>query len=148
MCATLPIVKSTTKLPSLLKVFIKSSKSNIGFICRYDVDQKSKEIRNAITFPAPNHFIQGGCAQIVRMAMIKCFDILKGTKSRLLLQVHDELVFEIHKSELDIVLPLKLAMESAFKLRWLELQCDVSHSWKSWADKVKGFPTIETRNQI
>lgn len=87
-----------------------------------------------------NHLIQGGCAQIVKFVMPKCHDVLRGTKSHLLLQVHDELVFEMHKSELHLVSELKKVMESVYPHRKLPLTCGVSYSWKSWADKRKGEP--------
>ncbi len=96
--------------------------------------------RQHYAYAAPNHLIQGGCAQVVRKAMVGCFERLRGMKSRMLVQVHDELVFEIHKSELAVIADLKDIMESAYPHKFLPLTCSVSYSWKSWADKVSGFP--------
>ena len=70
--------------------------------------------RNAINAP-----IQGSAADIIKIAMINIYNKLeKGNyKSKMLLQVHDELVFDIYKPELEILKPLiKHEMENAFKL--------------------------------
>jgi DNA polymerase-1 len=93
----------------------------------------------------PNHLIQGGCADVVKVAMNRLDDYLNGKLSRMVLQVHDEILFEVHKTELDIVPELKRIMESIYPPKnGMTLEASVEHSWKSWAarDKVKGFPCI------
>lgn len=92
-------------------------------------------------FIAPNHLIQGGCADLVRVAMNDLESYLRDKKSKMILQIHDEILFEVHKDELHIVPRLKDIMEAAYPYRNLPLTCAVSHSWKSWGDKVKGPPT-------
>lgn len=70
--------------------------------------------RNAINAP-----IQGSAADIIKIAMIKINQLLKegNYKTKMLLQVHDELVFDMHITEKNILKPLlKKTMESAFKL--------------------------------
>jgi len=59
--------------------------------------------RNAINSP-----IQGTAADMIKLAMIKIHSVFKkeGFKSKMLLQVHDELVFDAHKDELDIIKPI------------------------------------------
>jgi DNA polymerase I len=91
-------------------------------------------------YVAPNHFIQGGCADIVKIAMVKIHKFLEDKKSKLLLQIHDELLFKIHLSEIPIVTTLKNVMENVYPYKNLPMTCSVSWSKKSWADKVKGFP--------
>ncbi len=74
--------------------------------------------RNAINSP-----IQGTAADMIKMAMIKIHDAIKkeSLKSRMILQVHDELVFDAVPQELDVLQPLILNnMKSA-----LTLPCDV-----------------------
>lgn len=84
---------------------------------------------------AMNTPIQGSAADIIKLAMIKVYNALKGMKSRLLLQVHDELIIEAHKDEVEEVKRLlKDSMENAIKLsvellvelnsgnNWLELK--------------------------
>lgn len=92
------------------------------------------------SFKAPNYLIQGGCADIMKLAMPKIAQVLKPLKSNMLVQIHDELLFEIHKDELEIVPQLKSIMENIFPAKRLPLTCGVDHSWVSWADKVEGLP--------
>jgi len=70
--------------------------------------------RNAINSP-----IQGCAADMIKMAMIRIHDEFakKKFKSKMLLQVHDELVFDAHKSELDKIKPIILnCMQTALAL--------------------------------
>jgi len=66
---------------------------------------------------AANAPIQGSSADIIKIAMIELSKILKNYQSRLLLQVHDELVFEIPQSEWKELEPqIKSTMENAISL--------------------------------
>jgi DNA polymerase-1 len=94
-------------------------------------------------YAAPNYLIQGGCADIVKIAMNRVDDFLSNKRSRLLLQIHDELLFEVHESELGIVSELVGLMESVYPHKHLPLTAGASYSWKSWADKIKGLPVAE-----
>jgi DNA polymerase I len=63
---------------------------------------------------ASNAPIQGSSADIIKVAMIELHEILKNYQSRLLLQVHDELVLEVHPDEWEELQPLlKTTMETA-----------------------------------
>jgi DNA polymerase-1 len=59
--------------------------------------------RNAINSP-----IQGTAADMIKLAMIRVDEEFRrqGFKSKMLLQVHDELVFDAYKAELDIIKPI------------------------------------------
>lgn len=92
------------------------------------------------SYKAPNAIIQGGCADVVKYAMVDVGKFLKPYKTRMLLQIHDELLFEIHRDELGIEKELQKIMESIFPYKHLPLTCSVSHSFKSWDDKVDGMP--------
>lgn len=75
---------------------------------------RSGDERNAVNAP-----IQGSAADIIKIAMIRIDELLNNGnyKSKMLLQVHDELVFDMHKDEVLILKPLlKQEMEKAFKL--------------------------------
>jgi DNA polymerase-1 len=85
-------------------------------------------------YKAPNYLIQGGTSDAMRNAMINCHDILEGTLSRMILQVHDELLFEIHKSEMHLIPLLKEAMKKAYPYRLLAMDVDVEYSNESWQD--------------
>lgn len=100
----------------------------------YIFNDKSK------VYIAPNTVIQGGCADAMKFAMNKIDDFLEDKKSRMILQIHDELVFEIHETELFLVEHLVQIMSSVYKHRILPLTVSVDHSRVSLADKVSGFP--------
>ena len=86
--------------------------------------------RNAVNAP-----IQGSAADMIKIAMIKVNDFIKQEKlqSRIILTVHDELVFDVHKSELELMktkvnelminaIPFPVKMETGIGvgLNWLE----------------------------
>ncbi len=75
---------------------------------------KSGAERNAVNAP-----IQGSAADIIKIAMINIHKKLttENWKSKMLLQVHDELVFDAHNSELEKIKPMiKFEMENAFQM--------------------------------
>jgi len=80
---------------------------------------------------AMNSPIQGSAADIIKIAMIRVQDALRGMKSHLILQVHDELIIETHKEEEEAVKKiLRDCMENAMKLK-VALRVDLSEggSW-------------------
>ena len=75
---------------------------------------RAADERNAVNAP-----IQGSAADIIKIAMIDIQNKLDqgNFRSKMLLQVHDELVFDIHKGELETLQPIiKETMENAYKL--------------------------------
>ncbi len=89
---------------------------------------RSGDERNAVNAP-----IQGSAADIIKIAMINIYNRFKkeNYKSKMLLQVHDELVFDIHKDELEILKPIiKHEMENAYKLSIpLTVDLDIGNNW-------------------
>ena len=86
--------------------------------------------RNAINAP-----IQGRAADIIKIAMININSEFKkqSFKSKMLLQVHDELVFDVHNSEKDRIQDIvKTTMESAVKLK-VPLKIDLEFG-KNWLE--------------
>lgn len=84
---------------------------------------------------AMNSPIQGTAADIMKIAMIKVYDALKeaGLKSRLILQVHDELVVEtLESEEAQVREILYHSMKDAAQLA-VELEVDL-HTGKTWFD--------------
>ena len=91
---------------------------------------RSSSERNAINAP-----IQGSAADIIKIAMININSKFKkhSLKSKMLLQVHDELVFDVHKSEKDQIKDIvKTTMESAVKLK-VPLKIDLEFG-KNWLE--------------
>lgn len=80
---------------------------------------------------AMNTPIQGTAADIMKIAMLKVNEALKKTSSKMLLQVHDELVIETYIKELEEVAALvKFSMEKAFELRVpLLVDCKFGENW-------------------
>ena len=84
--------------------------------------------RNAVNAP-----IQGSAADIIKMAMIAVHKAMKleNVKSKMILQVHDELVFDVHVSE-EIMMQLlvKSAMENAINLIVpMEVELKLAQNW-------------------
>lgn len=80
---------------------------------------------------AANAPIQGSSADIIKIAMVKLNELLKPYQSRLLLQVHDELVFEIPPTEWEELRPrIQNTMENAVSLSIpLEVEINVGKNW-------------------
>jgi DNA polymerase-1 len=82
---------------------------------------------------AANAPIQGSSADIIKIAMVKMHEVLKDYQARLLLQVHDELIFEVPPPEWEELQPkIKSTMESAIELS-VPLVADV-HAGQNWME--------------
>lgn len=111
----------------------------VTFYGRYrelaDINSKNFQRRSFAERTAMNTPIQGTAADIMKMAMIAVYDKMKAGnfKSRVLLQVHDELVAEVTADEKEAVAKLlKETMESVVSLR-VPLVADVNEG-KNWAE--------------
>lgn len=84
-----------------------------------DINSQNAVVRGAAERNAVNAPIQGSAADIIKLAMIAIQRRLEKEqwKSKMLLQVHDELVFDVPKEEIeDLQTMVKKEMEAAFKL--------------------------------
>ena len=84
-----------------------------------DINSQNAIVRGGAERNAVNAPIQGSAADIIKIAMINIHEKLtsENWKSKMLLQVHDELVFDVHHSELEKIKPIiKHEMENAFTL--------------------------------
>lgn len=90
------------------------------------------------SYKALNAFIQSTSADITKVAMVNCHAYLKAFKSKMLLTVHDELVFKIHKTERDLIPQIQKIMSEAYPHKHIALDSDVmwSPNLSSWGDKV------------
>jgi DNA polymerase I len=98
-----------------------------------DINSRNAVVRGAAERNAVNAPIQGSAADIIKLAMInihKRFE-QENFKSKMILQVHDELVFDAHKDEIDIIKPIiKHEMEHAFSLKVpLDVEIGLGNNW-------------------
>ena len=98
-----------------------------------DINGSNAIVRGAAERNAVNAPIQGSAADIIKIAMINIHKKLDegNYKSKMLLQVHDELVFDIFKPELDELKGvIKSEMENAYKLSVpLDVEVGVGQDW-------------------
>jgi len=98
-----------------------------------DINSNNQVVRGLAERNAINAPIQGSAADIIKMAMIQIHQELKSRnlKSKMIIQVHDELVFDVFRPELHEVEALvKECMEGAAKLRVpLEVEIGTGSNW-------------------
>ena len=98
-----------------------------------DINSRNAVVRGASERNAVNAPIQGSAADIIKIAMINIYKKLEegNYKSKMLLQVHDELVFDVYKPELDAMKTLiKTEMENAYKMDVpLDVEIDTGVNW-------------------
>ncbi len=98
-----------------------------------DIHSKNRMMREAAERAAINFPIQGTAADMIKIAMINIHKILmeKACKTKMILQVHDELVFEIPNSELDeMKVLLKSEMEKALPLEVpVKVDVGIGQNW-------------------
>ncbi len=98
-----------------------------------DINSRNAMVRSGAERNAVNAPIQGSAADIIKLAMINIYNRFEKEKfkSKMLLQVHDELVFDAHKDELDTIRPIiKYEMENAFKMSVpLDVEMDLGKNW-------------------
>jgi DNA polymerase I len=73
-----------------------------------DINSSNNTVRGFAERNAINAPIQGSAADMIKLAMINIFREMKenALKSRMIMQVHDELVFDAHKEELEVLMPM------------------------------------------
>lgn len=97
----------------------------------------------SMSYKACNYLVSGGCADIVKIAMNRIDDlsISQGSKSRMVMTVHDELPTEVHESELaTFPRQMQAIMQDVFKSNYVPITASMEWSDKSLGDKKKGFP--------
>jgi DNA polymerase-1 len=98
-----------------------------------EMHSRDRNIREFAERAAINTPVQGSAADLIKVAMIKIANFLKssGLKSKLLLQVHDELVFEVAESELNMVKDnVRALMEKAMPLNVpVKVDIGVGKNW-------------------
>ncbi len=98
-----------------------------------DINSRNALVRSVAERNSVNAPIQGTAADIIKLAMIKIYEQFKlnNLKSKMILQVHDELVFDVCKDELDTVKQIiKHEMENVAKLSVpLNIEMGLGDNW-------------------
>ena len=134
--------KSYPKLKEFTSNQIEFARSN-GYVKtllgrkRYlnDINSRNAIIRSSAERNAINSPVQGTAADIIKLAMIKIDDELEKLKlkSKLILQVHDELIFDCPKGEVDIIKDMiQEKMQNAYQLN-VPLKVDVGEGY-NWLE--------------
>ena len=99
-----------------------------------DINSRNHNVSSLAERNAVNAPIQGSAADIIKMAMIKVWERLRreGLRSKMVLQVHDELIFDVAPGERDTVLALvKEEMENVCILKVpLTVDCNYGRNWR------------------
>lgn len=132
--------KSYPKLRNYMSELVEYAREN-GYVKtvldrrRYlnGINSSNAAVRGAAERNAVNAPIQGSAADIIKIAMINIFDKLENSdyKTKMLLQVHDELVFDVPNEELEAIKKLiKAEMEGAFKMAVpLDVEVGLGENW-------------------
>lgn len=86
-------------------------------------------------YKAGNYMVQGASADMIKSAILRVAPLLKGRKSKLLMTIHDELDFLIHKSEADELIPIiRQIMLDVPEVPYVPMAVDVEYSETSWGE--------------
>lgn len=95
-----------------------------------DIHNANRNERMYAERQAMNAPIQGTASDMIKLAMLQVGAILDGSRSRMLLQVHDELVFELAEGDEGLVEPIRKLMEDALPLKVpVEVDAKVGANW-------------------
>ncbi|NLT69629.1 MAG: DNA polymerase I [Verrucomicrobiaceae bacterium] len=98
-----------------------------------DINSKNGMIRSAAERTAINTPVQGTAADMIKIAMVRVAALLdeRPYRTRMLLQVHDELVFDLHREERDELIPrIEEAMKNALPLSVpVKVECGTGENW-------------------
>lgn len=98
-----------------------------------DINSKSRAVASGAERLAMNSPIQGTAADILKLAMIRVHKLLRegNFKTKMLLTVHDEIVFDLHRSEQEELVPkISKAMSTALEMKVpLKVETGVGGNW-------------------
>lgn len=84
-------------------------------------------------YKGANSVIQGGCSDIVRVAMVGAHKYLADKRSKILIQIHDSLLLSVHRDEMAYVPEaVRTIMASAYPYKFMPMTCSIEWSDKSW----------------
>lgn len=92
----------------------------------YDINSKNLNIMEQSKRMAINTIVQGSAANIIKKVMKEIYYNICNDKVKMLLQVHDELIFEIDDDSLDICESIKVMMENTIKFEDVKFKVNYS----------------------
>lgn len=98
-----------------------------------DINSRNKTLQRAAERLAMNSPIQGTAADMLKLAMIRVYEALEngGFATKMLLTVHDEIVFDMHRDETETVIPVIVeAMQSAIPMK-VPIEVETGHG-ENW----------------
>lgn len=97
----------------------------------------------AYDYVMPNYLIQGGCSEIAKRAQVACAEFLEAntTKSWLTLQIHDELVLDLHRDDFHLAPAINDIIGKVYPSKLLPITASPKFSHRSLHDMVDGFPS-------
>ncbi len=94
-----------------------------------DLNSSNFNLRAAAERNAINTPIQGSAADMIKIAMVRVHNLLRGRKSRLIMQIHDELLFDLHRDEHDLIPQIIETMQGALPLpHGVPLEVEANHA--------------------
>jgi len=143
------IFKASPEIKDFIKGVSKAAKER-GYIRNWFGRRYYFSNKN-FCYKAPNHYIQGSCADILKVAMNRIDDLLTDYESKMILTIHDELVFEIRFGEEHLIEKIKAIMESVYPHKRLPLLVEAEFSFDNLADtqawSMSEFSREEIRNK-
>jgi DNA polymerase-1 len=99
---------------------------------------RRRRLKSDEVYKAPNALIQGCAADYIKHKMVRIYKYLKmnSLKTRMLLVVHDELIFEIHKDETHLIPKLRWLL-SDFETFRVPITAGVEKGNPSWGQKIE-----------
>lgn len=81
-----------------------------------DLNSSNFNLRTSAERTAINTPIQGSAADMIKIAMVRVHELLRRRRTRLIMQIHDELLFDLHQDEHDLIPQIVATMQSALPL--------------------------------
>lgn len=118
-----------------------------GYIEMWTGRLRHFNIKEADPHKAMSNLIQGGVAEIVRVAISRLFPAITDIGGRMLMQVHDSIIFEVPESQINIALPtIQLVMEDFDFDPKPGVDIEFGYSWglfKKWNGDPVDISTLE-----
>ena len=97
-----------------------------------DLRSANANLRSAAERTAINTPIQGSAADMIKIAMVRVAQLLLGRRSRMIMQIHDELLIDLHEDEHELIEQIKDTMRNALPLPNgvpLEVEANAAPNW-------------------